>query len=178
MTTDSDNAQGSSRKNKNSKTPVIPELRFTRAWQSIPFFFAALGLACLSFVLLLVSLPIWTHQSVSLWGRPWYALIPLPFAGAAIWTGIHLCKHAYFIFTPLGIELFSFWRPSKNLQLVSWAEVESVTADDQMLEIALDGEKDSAIFVSLAPLRPEARQLLQHTCEGVMKQKEIETSVT
>ena len=78
------------------------------------------------------------------------------------------------IFSPVGIELFPFFFPSKNMQVLYWQEVEDVriTPDAKMLEVTLLSEGEHKVFIATAPLRPKSRELLVKTIDGIRAQRE------
>ena len=89
------------------------EIRFTRNGQSVPFFLVALGLLCLGVALLLLSVR-WSENTLPVVEKAWYGLLPLSLGIALGWWAVRLVKHAFLIFTPLGIELFPFWFPAQH----------------------------------------------------------------
>ena len=102
---------------------------------------------------------------------PWWGLLPVFPALYCVWVAMHLTQHAFIILTPLGIELFPFWFPKKNLQVIYWAEVTHAEIDEDCRQLAIHcGEEDgsSKIFVSLDPIRKDRRPLLKRAIEGRM----------
>ncbi len=150
----------------------LQEIRFTRNAQAVPFFIAALGFLCLGFALFALSWDIWVSLEPLL-DKAWYGLLVLPFVAGAAWAGWHLAKHAYMIFSPVGIELFPFFFPSKNMQVLYWNEVKEIglTKDDAMMEVTLLGEHENKVFVTTAPLTRASRALLKRTIHGIQEQR-------
>ncbi len=157
-----------------SNNHPLQEIRFTRNGQAIHFFMLGLLLICVSVGLYLVSLDIWSVTQAPLLDHWRYALIPLPFAALSIWAGIHLAKHAYMIFSPVGIELFPFFFPSRNMEVLYWSEVEDLdlTPDGKMMEVTMLSEGEHKVFVAIAPLTAASQQLLGETIAGVRKRRQ------
>jgi len=86
------------------------------------------------------------------------------------WVAVNCVRHAFIILTPLGIELFSFWFPSKNLQVIYWTEIDNaiVTEDMKTLEIQCQG--GSKVFVALAPITADRLPYLKRAIEGRIEQ--------
>lgn len=156
------------------RKPVHPEkeLRFTRSHQAVPFWVIATVLACVSAALFIASSEYLNplERRVRLVDSPlWGFLLVVPALFFA-WVAVHLTRHAFLILTPLGIEIFPFWKPKRNLQVVYWAEIAKaeVSDDADLLVIRFAGEGDSRIIVSLDPIRLERRLLLKRALEGRM----------
>ena len=52
-------------------------------------------------------------------------MVPLALAAVVARVAVGLTRHAYLILTPLGIEIFPFFRPAEGMRLVMWQEVGS-----------------------------------------------------
>ena len=144
------------------------ELRFTRSRQAIGFFlggalllFVALGLGYVKYQRL-VNPPAW-----------WVPVIPLVPGAALLWLGWRLTRHAYLLFSPVGIEIFPFYKPVKNYQLVPWSDVGEATVDPaaEWLTIKFAGLENAGIILTLKPIDPRRRLLLARTVAGVMKRR-------
>ena len=100
--------------------------------------------------------------------HPLWALIPLVLAWLAARTAIRMTKHAYLIFTPLGVEIFPFFRPQQTMRLVLWQEIEAAEVDAGLTQLTLhhNHEKTSGIHISLSPIRKERRALLAKAITG------------
>lgn len=157
-----------------SDSPKQKEIRFTRNAQALHFFVLALLFFCLGAGLYLVSLDFWSVSQEPLLQQSWYGLLTLPFILGFLWLGVHLVRHAYLIFSPVGIELFPFFFPSKNMEVLYWAEVQDVrlTADKKMMEVTLTGEPERKVFVTTAPLDKASRLLLEHTLDGIRERRD------
>jgi hypothetical protein len=93
--------------------------------------------------------------------------------------GKRCVRHAYLIFTPLGIEIFPLFRPEKHMTLVTWQEIQDLDADlpSKRLSLHYNVEKTSGVIVSLSPILPAQRQLLQHTVTAI-RQKRLAGTAT
>lgn len=135
------------------------ELRFTRSGQAPLFWVAAAVFTCAAVILLACA----QYRAVNPYlPHPAWALIPLVLAVAAARTAVRLTRHAYLILTPLGIEIFPFFRPARGLRLVTWQEIADARIDPELTLLTLhhDLERTSGIHLSLAPIRADRRELL------------------
>ena len=145
------------------------ELRFTRSRQAVTFLaagMAAFFLACLVF---LTAIPVTGKaggQAASLHSA-WWAVPALLPAALCFWVFVHCTRHAYIILTPLGIELFPFWLPARNMQVIYWPEIKAaaVSGDLRTLTIKCSGRR---IMATLAPVTAKGRLLLKQAVEGRM----------
>ena len=147
------------------KDKPFKELRFTRSHQAITFLIAGIVFFCITAAL--VSLRWWGTGGGSLW----WALLPLIGAWVSFRLAARLARHAYLLLSPIGIEIFPFFRPDRYLQLVSWGEIKdaAVSPDQRLLTLSLAGYEDSKIIISLDPVKPAARGLLAKAVSGVME---------
>ncbi|MFT3990147.1 MAG: hypothetical protein QM680_01935 [Luteolibacter sp.] len=141
------------------------ELRFTRSGQSVVFWlisavFAAGALTLLATALYREENPFLPH--------PLWAVVPLFFSGLVARWAVRLTRHAYVILTPLGIEIFPFFRPARGMQMISWQEIRcaEVNAGGTRLTLHFNEEKTSGIHVSLMPIRKDRRSLLAKAVLG------------
>ena len=144
------------------------ELRFTRTGQALTFVGIAVAFLCLSLALWILATPLLGSAvgerpplGSHLWG-----FLPLLPALWSIWVAAHCARHAYVILTPLGIELFPFWVPSKNMQVISWSEITRAEVDDALKVLTIERAGGGKIFVALAPVSKPQRQLLQRAVAG------------
>lgn len=148
------------------------ELRFTRSRQATPFWFAGLFFLVVAGGLAAASTTLFSppsgHRIVE---DGWWALVPLALAVACLWAAIHLTRHAYIIFTPIGIELFPLLFPSKNLNVVYWPEVEGIHFDELLAQMVIDVAGGSKIFLTLAPIRKDRVEMLVIAAGGRMAEK-------
>jgi len=141
------------------------ELRFTRAGQAVPFWIAAAVLAAVAVTLVASSL--YRHINPAVPHALW-ALIPTALAWGAVRLAIRMTKHAYIIFTPLGVEIFPFFRPEQSMRMVLWQEIHGAEVDARLTRLTLhhDAEKTSGIHLSLAPILRNRRVLLAKAISG------------
>jgi len=144
------------------------ELRFTRSGQAVTF--VAAGLVCLA-----AAVGVWYVWWQRIEHRPawWLAVVPLLLAGWSFRTAWRLTRHAYLLLTPLGVEIFPFFRPDREMQLVTWGEIEWAEVDEGMrqLTLVLAGLEDARIIVTLAPVAARSRPLLAAAVRGVMAKR-------
>ncbi|MEM7383820.1 MAG: hypothetical protein AAF514_02650 [Verrucomicrobiota bacterium] len=168
---------------KGPRKPQAPEkeIRFTRAGQG--FLFAAIGVLffCLAggWAVLANSYRIWGPAIATTVTSQWPALVLALVGGAFLWGAVFLTRHAYLIFTPLGIELFPFWRPSKNFAVFYWSELEEIELEPEkhLLTLRRKGEDEAHVFISTRPLSGRSRDLLSQTVDGLRKRKDSEHQV-
>lgn len=131
------------------------ELRFTRDRQAVTFFIVASLL--LTGSLILVFLP-----NVHLAWSVGLVLLAAP----VFYLAAFCLRHAYLILTPIGVEIFPFWRPAKNLCVIYWSEIKGVTVfDDAAVQIDFAHSSGGVVF-SLSPLSDPKRELLKKALEG------------
>lgn len=135
------------------------ELRFTRAGQAVVFWILAAVLAAAALTLIATS--IYRDINAAL-PHPLWCLVPLAFSILSARVAVNLTRHAYLILTPLGIEIFPFFRPAAGMNLVSWQEIDSAEVDSKLLLLTLhcNAEKTSGVHLSLRPIRSDRRPLL------------------
>lgn len=141
------------------------ELRFTRSGQAALFWVASAVLAAAGVTLAATSL--YRAENPEL-PHPAWALLPVLLSGLSARLAIRLTRHAYLILTPLGIEIFPFFRPDRGMRLVVWQEVAAAETDDGLTRLTLhhDAGKTSGIHLSLKPLRRDRRELLAKAVVG------------
>lgn len=148
------------------------ELRFTRSSQAAAFAILGAILAGASIAMLLLN--VIPADPILPW---WWPLVPLPPALLLFRLAYHCVRHAYIILTPLGIEIFPFFRPRRNLQVLYWSEIaDAEVSEAGRLVIHFDEERTSGIIASLAPLPPVHRDLLAEAIEGRMVEREEKES--
>ena len=143
------------------------ELRFTRSRQALTFLTAGIIGFCVACGILIKALPVVGNaagEPASV-DSPLWALVPLVPAAVSFWIAAHCLRHAFIILTPLGIELFPFWRPARNMQVIYWAEIETavISPDLKIFTIKCRG---SEIMATLAPISGTGRLLLKRAIEG------------
>lgn len=112
-------------------------------------------------------------QKPILEGWEFTAAVPFALAIIAILTAIHCARHAYLILTPLGIEIFPFFKPEKTMQLITWGEVQhaEISSNKKLLSLHFNSEKTSGIIITLSPILAAQRQLLHHAITGLMNKR-------
>ncbi|NNC89790.1 MAG: hypothetical protein HKN82_15140 [Akkermansiaceae bacterium] len=144
------------------------ELRFTRAGQGHLFFVlgaAAAGLAViLAFFAFLPERPLLPR---------WAFLLPLPVAALFFRIGLRCVRHAYLIFTPLGVEIFPFFNPRDKMQVIYWSEIAHAEVDPARTKLILhyDADRTSGLVASLRPVPRTRRNLIHATVDGVMARR-------
>ena len=141
------------------------ELRFTRSGQAALFWLAAAVLAAVGITLLATSIYREINPRLP---HPAWALLPLVLAAAMAKLAVGMTRHAYLILTPLGIEIFPFFRPAEGMRLVLWQEVDHAEVDEKTTRLTLhhDAGKSSGIHLSLTPIRADRRTLLAKAVLG------------
>jgi hypothetical protein len=102
-----------------------------------------------------------------------WVLLPLAAAAGCFRLAVHLTRHAFLLLSPLGIEIFPFFRPAQQMQLFSWGEIAQaeVTEGDRLLILTLAGYEDAKVIIGLDPIPHRARPLLRKAVEGVMERR-------
>lgn len=157
------------------KNVVEPEkeLRFTRAAQA-PLFYAMAVLAfAATMAVFILSTQDWGMAAPVLDGWLWLCFPGLLVTYAMLRIGIRCTRHAYLILSPLGIEIFPFCKPEKNLQILYWTEIADaeVSSDAKQLILHFTEEKQSGVVVSLSPIPVARRHLLEEAVLGVMERR-------
>jgi hypothetical protein len=135
------------------------ELRFTRAGQAVGFWLAAAVAAAAALTVCGVSF--YRHIDPNLPHTAW-ALLPLAIAFGFTRLALRCTKRAYLILTPLGVEIFPFFRPADGMRLVSWQEIAAVETDPahRQLTLHFNREKTAGVHLSLRPIPADRRELL------------------
>ena len=143
------------------------ELRFTRGAQGARFASIAALLGGTAVVLLLLNaLP---RDPIVPW---WSALLPLPLALLLGRLAYRCVRHAYILLTPLGIEIFPFFNPRQNLQVLYWSEIADAEVDEhEQLVIHFDAEHTKGVVASLAPVLRNRRPLLKRAIDGRISER-------
>jgi hypothetical protein len=141
------------------------ELRFTRSGQAVVFWVASAIFTAGAVTLAATSLYRGENPRLP---HPLWALVPLVLALASARLAVNLTRHAYLILTPLGIEVFPFFRPAAGMRLVVWQEVDSaeLNAAGTVLTLHHDAAKTSGIHLSLKPVRADRQALLARAVMG------------
>ncbi|MGJ8633390.1 MAG: hypothetical protein ACSHX7_05670 [Luteolibacter sp.] len=141
------------------------ELRFTRSGQAVLFFL--LGSVLIGVGVTILATGIYRDINPEL-PHPAWALLCFWLAGCALWLAWHLAKHAYLILTPLGLEIFPFFKPAQGMKLVTWQEILAAEVDERekWLTLHFNEEKTAGMHLSLSPVRRKLRPLLAKAVLG------------
>lgn len=139
------------------------ELRFTRAGQAAGFWVAAAVAAGAVMTLLVASTCRPENPQLP---HPAWALAPFAAAAGFARVALRCTRHAYLILTPLGVEVFPFWRPAAGMQLIPWAQIASAEIDSSRLTLHFTAEKTAGVHLSLRPIRRVQRDLLIAAIKG------------
>jgi hypothetical protein len=131
-------------------------------------------------ILLLVSVGVgilswWQLQNPPPW---WLAGVPAALAAAAFWLAWRLTRHAYLLLSPVGVEIFPFWKPVEQFQLLPWGSIAAAdfSPDQRWLTLTLAGYDDAKVILTLDPIPVRARPLLIRAVEGVMAHRDPESA--
>lgn len=150
------------------------ELRFTRARQGYV-------LLSLSAVLLSTGLTLFATSTAP--ASPeglWIPALPCTLLGLGlIFPALRCIRHAYLILSPLGIEIFPFFRPEKNLQIIYWSEISHAEINAQLTRLIIhtNAERTAGVIASLSPIRKNRRTLLERAISGTMAKRETEDKI-
>lgn len=141
------------------------ELRFTRSGQAAGY--GVLGAIWIGVAVTLLATAVYRSENPEL-PHPAWALLFIGLGVACLGLSRHLAKHAYLILTPLGLEVFPFFRPSQGMRLVLWQEISSaeLSEDEKWLTLHFDEEKTSGLHLTLRPVRRKLRSLLAKAVLG------------
>lgn len=141
------------------------ELRFTRAGQARLFWVLSAMLAGVAFTM--AATAVYREINPELPHAAW-ALLPFAASVALARLALRLTRHAYLILTPLGIEVFPFYRPASGMNVIFWQEIHSaeVAPDRRLLTLHRDAGKTSGVRLTLLPIRPDRRELLAKAVLG------------
>lgn len=146
------------------------ELRFTRAGQAV--LFGCLGAVFVGVAVTLLATGWYRAENPELPSGLW-ALPCLGLAVGLFWLARHLTVHAYVLLTPLGVEIFPFFRPAQGMQMVGWGEIvdAEVSEDGRWMTLHYNKEKTAGVHLSLRPIRREARGLLVKAVRGRVEER-------
>lgn len=139
------------------------ELRFTRAAQAKPFWLAAAMLAAITATLLAVA-P-YRSENPAL-PHPLWALAPLAPCVLCVRTAIRCTKHAYLILSPLGVEVFPFFKPADGMRMIPWGQITGVEVGERSVTLHFDRDHSSGVHLSITPIEKSRRPLLAQALEG------------
>jgi len=99
------------------------EIRFTRSAQAIPFLLLSvifIMLCISSLFCMFINWGPWHADFKEYW---WLSLFPLIPAFICYRVAQHCLRHAYLILTPMGVEIFPFFKPQANLNVIFWSDI-------------------------------------------------------
>ncbi len=144
------------------------ELRFTRSGQAVGFCVAGAVMTGIGVTLLATGFYRAINPAVphSAWAIPFLAV-----AVGLFMVARHLTRHAYLILTPMGLEIFPFFRPAKRMQMVFWQEISDAEIDERekWLTLHFNDERTAGMHLSLSPVRKKLRELLAKAVLGRLK---------
>lgn len=139
------------------------ELRFTRAGQGTGFGIAG-AIAIMAGITLFAIGP---YRGINpALPHPAWGILPLLAGLLLMRTAVRCARHAYILLTPIGVEIFPFFRPQANMQVIPWAQIAAADIDDSQLTLHFSMDKTAGIHLSLKPLRPARRELLARAIRG------------
>jgi hypothetical protein len=152
------------------------ELRFTRSGQALGFWFAAMALVAVAVAIAVAGSGRLTEPDRL---HPAWAALPLVAAWALARLAMRMTRHAYLILTPIGIEVFPFFRPADQMRVITWSEIDDAEADPRLRRLTLhfDAGKTSGIHLTLRPLREPLRPLLVEAVLGRVRGRPKKESV-
>lgn len=150
------------------------ELRFTRAAQAPLYYGLSVVLFAASLGVFILSTQDWGMGGPLLRGWWWLSVAGLLLGYLMFRTGLRCTRHAYIILSPLGVEIFPFFNPRRNLQVIYWSQVADAGVESGRLVLHFTEEKNSGVIVSLKPIPRPRRELLETAVAGVMKKRGAE----
>ncbi len=142
------------------------EIRFTRSAQARTF--ALVGAFLIGIAITLLATAIFGVRAPV---HPLSALPPLLLAIGAFWLAVHCARHAFLILSPVGIEFFPFFRPSKHFRVWTWPDFHHANIREKKLYLHFNIEETGGAVISLSPLAAKSRSLLETAINGRMKER-------
>lgn len=142
------------------------ELRFTRSRQATQFFIISILFAMLTVSGVGAMFSKWGPNDPDFIRYVWFCGLPLIPAYIALRIALHCIRHAYILLTPMGVEVFPFFKPEKNLSVLFWSEIDSTDCTERLLTIHLNAEKTSGSVISLKPIAQAQISLLRKAIEA------------
>lgn len=141
------------------------ELRFTRSGQAGRF--CVFGAVLVGVGVTLVATGYYQGINPAL-PSPWWGVLFFVAAAGIFRLALRLAKHAYLILTPMGVEVFPFFKPADKMQVVMWSEIKGVEVDEGLNRLTLhfNEEKTAGMHLTLVPIRKKLRGLLVKALKG------------
>lgn len=155
------------------KTIAEPEkeLRFTRSRQAPLFFGLGVVAFAASLALFILSTQDWGMQAPLLDGWWWLCVPGMLLCYGMLRLGLRCTRNAYIILSPLGVEIFPFFKARENLQVIYWSQVADAEVKDNKLLLHFSVEKKSGVIASLAPISHVRRLFLEKAVIGVIERR-------
>ena len=148
------------------------ELRFTRSAQAPLFYIIAAVAVATTIGIIILSTQKWGMSPPPL-QKWWWLIIPDLMIGFWFFRiGLRCSQHAYLILTPLGVEIFPFFRAQKNLQVIYWTQIVEAEVTKSKLIMHFSDQRNSGVIVSLRPVLHRQRELLKKAIDGRMQQSQ------
>lgn len=139
------------------------ELRFTRSVQAGRF--CILGAVLVGMGVTLLATGVYREVNPGL-PSPWWS-VPCFVAAAGVFRlAVRLAKHAYVILTPMGMEIFPFFKPAEKMRVVMWSEIKGVNVAGKWLTLHFNDERTAGMHLTLAPIRASLRGFLVRGVKG------------
>jgi len=146
------------------------EIRFTRTAQATFFFILTVIFSMLfisSLFCMFINWGPWHADFDEYW---WMSLLPLIPAFICLRIAFQCIRHAYLILTPMGVEIFPFFKPQENLQVIFWSDIHHAEVEGDMLKLHSNEEETSGTILSLKPIGKKNYHLLEVAIQGRLKQ--------
>lgn len=149
------------------------EIRFTRSGQGQ--LFGALAAVCIGIAVVVSLFAFRTDEALL---PQWWVIPPLVLGLSFGRLAFRCVRHAYLILTPLGIEIFPFWKPQDNLHVLFWSEIAHAEVDEEARNLTLhhDHERSSGVVVSISPIHQNKHPHLARAIKGLMEKREQEST--
>jgi len=145
--------------------PQENEVRFTRSRQALPWF-AIATICCVAIcsflTAILLPLPYGAPELID----KWFLFLPaLPIGCLSMYLALRCLRHAYIIFSGVGIEIFPFWKPKKNLNIIPWQTIHELEIKNHLLYVHHNAEHTAGVVLSLKPIHQNQIPFLKHIIE-------------
>jgi hypothetical protein len=144
------------------------ELRFTRANQALPFWL--LGAVSAAAAVTLFTVGLHRDENPDL-PHPGWASLPALACWGSLRLAIHCTRHAYLILSPLGVEIFPFFRPIRGMQVIRWTEIQQLDAGPHHLTLHFDPDRTAGVHLTLRPIPKTRRPLLVEALQRRLAQR-------
>ena len=141
------------------------EVRFTRSHQAVAWWLTGVVLVTAALacgVAAFLPAPWGVLELRPFW---WVLLIFLLIAVLCFRVAFRCLKHAYLIFSPIGVEIFPFKKPEANLDVVAWAEIDHLEIRNHFLFLHFNQEETSGKAISLKPISRKKWEMVERIAE-------------